>query len=146
MCFMLFVGTDEPLPLKEWRKEAPDVCVRPILENEDGIRVHFRKPVVQYVGSTASCGCDFPHWILYNGEVPDDPTELIDPDQAITHELNRRGLVKLLASGAPGSVEIYGVWAGNYGRQPKKIEEISIDQIRESSFLFGEQIFYRVSL
>jgi hypothetical protein len=146
MCFMLFVGTDEPLPLKEWRKEAPDVCVRPVLDDEEGVRVDFSKPVVQYVGSTASCGCDFPRWILYNGEVPDDPAEFIDSEQAAIHEQNRRALVKLREGRARGSDEIYGVWAGDYANAPKGIQEISLDRIRQSSFLFGEQIFYRVQL
>ena len=72
MCFMVFVGTDEPLLLKEWDKGAPDIWVRPVGENELAVQAHFKKPVVQYVGSTASCGCDFPHWLLFNGEVPSD--------------------------------------------------------------------------
>jgi hypothetical protein len=146
MCFMLFVGTDEPLPLKEWRKEAPDVCAQLIGEDETGERIHFNKPIVQYVGSTSGCGCDFPHWILYNGEVPDNPAEFIDPEQSATHEQNRQALVKLLEGRARGSAEVYGVWADNYAKAPKGIQEISLDRIRQSSFLFGEQIFYRVQL
>jgi hypothetical protein len=72
MCFMLFAGTDKGLPLQEWNKDAPDISVRPLLGDEAQIKIYFRKPVVQYVGSTAGCGCDFPHWILFNGEVPAD--------------------------------------------------------------------------
>jgi hypothetical protein len=110
------------------------------------VRIHFSKPIVQYVGSTSGCGCDFPHWILYNGEVPDNPAEFIDPEQSATHEQNRQALVKLLEGRARGSAEVYGVWADNYAKAPKGIQEISLDRIRQSSFLFGEQIFYRVQL
>ena len=78
--------------------------------------------------------------------MPDDPTQYINPDEAATHECNRQALVELLERRARGSVEIYGVWAGNYTKVPKRIEQISIDRVREGSFLFGEQVFYSVQL
>jgi hypothetical protein len=136
---MLFVGTDEPLPVKEWRKDAPDICVLPVLENESGIRAHFSKAIVQFVGSTAGCGCDFPHWMLQNGEIPDDPTQYINPEEAVTHDYNRQALVKLLETGAQGSVEIYGVWAGNYAKAPKRTEQISIDRLRDVRFCLASR-------
>lgn len=146
MCFMLFAGTDEPLPLKEWRKQKPDIWVRPVGKNEAGIRVHFSKSVVQYVGSTAGCGCDFPHWILYNGKEPDTSIEETDPAQAATDQYNRQALATLLESFGKVSVELYGVWDGNWAKSPRRMEDISIGRMRGNSFLLGEEVFYRVQL
>jgi len=141
---MLFVGTDEPLPLKKWDKEAPDIWVGSVGEDEAAIRGHFSKPVVQYVGSTSHCGCDFPHWIIYNGEDPPIGIEESDPEQAASDQFNRQALVKLLERARSGCVELYGVWAGNWAEAPRRVEDITIDRMRESSFLLGEQVFYRV--
>jgi len=150
MCFMLFVGTDEPLPLKEWRREAPDICVQPVSENASAVRTHFSKPVVQYVGSTSGCGCDFPHWLLYNGEEPNHvPEEVVyraDPERAATDQNNRQALVELLERGSRGLIELYAVWDGNWSEAPIRVEEISMNRMRERSFQFGAQVFYRVEL
>ena len=145
MCFMLFVGTEKPLPLKEWRK-GPDVWVRPVVENEAGIRAHFSKPVVQYVGSTSGCGCNFPHWILFNGEVPDDGFDGRDDDLRRVNHQNARSLVKLLRDGSESSVELYGVWAGNESKPPISMESVAVEDINAPTFLFGEQVFYRVKV
>jgi hypothetical protein len=147
---MLFVGTDEPLPLKEFRKEALEICVQPIGENEAAVRAHFSKPIVQYVGSTSGCGCDFPHWLLHNGEEPNHVPEAVasgrDPGRAASDEHNRQALVKLLERGSRGLIELYGVWDGNWSEAPIRTEEISVKRMHEKSFRLGEQVFYRVQL
>lgn len=146
MCFMLFAGTDAPLPLSEWRKEKPDVWVRPVGENETGIRAHFSKALVQFVGSTTGCGCDFPHWLLHNGEEPEVRLEETDSARAARDRCNRQALASLLEGLGKGSAELYGVWAGNWEKRPRRIEEISLSKLCENSFLLGEQVFYRVKL
>jgi len=144
MCFMLFAGTDKGLPLQEWNKDAPDISVRPLLGDEAQIKIYFRKPVVQYVGSTADCGCDFPHWILFNGEVPADGFDGRDEEQKKSDFENARRLMKLLRESGERDVELYGVWAGNWLKPPIAIKGIALDDIVAPTFLFGEQVFYRV--
>jgi len=144
MCFMLFVGTDKPLPLKEWRRDAPDICVRSLSGDEERIKPHFSKPLVQYVGSTAGCGCDFPHWILFNGEPPADGFDGREEDQKQTNTENAKRLVRLLRGNGGGSFEIYGVWAGNWSKPQLDQKYIQLDEVLSPSFLFGEQVFYRV--
>jgi hypothetical protein len=144
MCFMLFVGTDVPLPLKEWDKEAPDVWVRSVGENEAAIRAHFTKPVVQYVGASSSCGCDFPHWLLFNGKAPADEFDERDEDQKKNNYKNASGLAKLLRESGERAVEFYGVWAGKWAMPPIGVKDIALEEIVSPSFLLGEQVFYRV--
>jgi hypothetical protein len=143
---MLFAGTDHALPLKEWSKDAPDIWVRALVGDEAQIKVHFQKPVVQYVGSTASCGCDFPHWILFNGEVPADGFDGRDAEQKKSDNENARGLEKLLRESGEQAIELYGVWAGNWSKSPIAVKEIMLKYIAAPTFLFGEQVFYRVKV
>jgi hypothetical protein len=70
MCFVLYVGTASPLPLRPWRQEAPALSVKTLSAKEEAIKAHFTKKVVQYVGSTSDCGCDFPHVIIQNWRSP----------------------------------------------------------------------------
>ena len=146
MCFMLFAGTDKALPLREWSKAAPDIWVRSLVADEAQIKIHFQKPVVQYVGSTASCGCDFPHWILFNGEVPTDGFDGREQDQKEDNCENARRLAKLLHESGEPTLELYGVWDGNWSKPPIAVKEITLEDIISPTFLFGEQVFYRVKV
>ncbi len=143
---MLFVGTDKPLPRSEWSKEAPNVWVGTVGENEAAVTTHFTKPAIQYVGSTAGCGCDFPHWILFNGEIPADEFDGRDEDQKKCNCENARKLVTLLRCTGESSVELYGVWAGNWAKSPVSMKSILLEEILDPGFLFGEQVFYRIQL
>jgi len=145
MCFMLHVGTDEPLPLKEWNKKAPDIFVRPLLGEESLSKIHFSMRTVQYVGATSGYGCDFPHRLVHNGKLP----ELLEeeyPGEEAKYRYNREALIRMLQNHGESTAEIYGFWAGNGGTPPIHIEEISLDQIMDSKFGFGEQVFYRVRI
>jgi hypothetical protein len=96
MCFVLYVGTSHPIPPKKWRKEAPDLSVKSLTERESPIATHFSKPLVQYIGSTSACGCDFPHVMFQNGEWPwfeDENEDELDSQRKATEQQNREGLV-----------------------------------------------------
>jgi hypothetical protein len=79
MCFVLFAGTEKPLRQRSWQEDNPDICVEPLTERNYPIKAHFSKPEVQYIGSTAGCGCEFPHVILYDGEWQICEDDEIDP-------------------------------------------------------------------
>ena len=148
MCFVLYAGTSKPMSRKEWRDEAPDVVVTPLSERETAIAAHFTKPEVQYISSTAGCGCDFPYAMNQNGDWPwfdDGPN---DAEQETSDRYNREALVTLLCSTGEESVELYGVWDGgfDFATPPAVREEISVKTILDSSFRFKEQGFYVVDL
>src|SRR6267378_2427163 len=135
MCFVLYAATASPMPRKEWRDDAPDLSVKALTERESPITAHFTKREVQYIGSTSSCGCDFPHVTLQNGEWPWFDEGEHDPEREATERYNREGLVTLLRATREPTVELYGVW-GDFSAPPVIREEISLDRIVEHSFRF----------
>jgi hypothetical protein len=143
---MLFVGTDSPLSLREWRKQAPDICVQVLREGQVGIRAHFSKPVVQYVGATSGCGCDFPHWLLCNGQPPTDGFDGRDEQLRKVNLENAQKLRKLFGEISHGTIELYCVWDGNWSEPPILVKNIQLDDIADPNFLFGEQVLYRIEM
>jgi len=148
MCFVLYAGTMKPIPRKEWCKDAPDLSVSALTTRESPIAAHFGKPEVQCVGSTSECGCDFPHVMFQNGEwLWFDNTEP-DPEQEARDRYNRKGLVDLLRTTGEPTVELYGVWDGEFDftTPPAIREEIVVAAILAPTFRLKEQGFYVVHL
>jgi hypothetical protein len=146
MCFLLYVGTTEPIPRKEWVKEAPGISVRNLNEYDAEIKTHFGSPEVQYIGSTSGCGCDFPSVMHQNGGWPIYENSEEDEEYKATIHNNRQGLVELLRMTSEETIEIYGVWAGDFAKEPFIREEISLDIILGPDFYFKERGFYIVHL
>src|ERR1700751_2909318 len=114
MCFVLYVGTSNPLPRRKFDKDSLDLSVESLSERDAAIKQYFTKPEVQYIGSTSGCGCDFPHATLQNGTWPeigysDGPEEEL-PERVASDRHNRRALVDLLRAANEKVVELYGVW------------------------------------
>ena len=151
MCFVLYAGTSKPMPRMEWRKESPDLSVKALTERESPITAHFSKPEVQYIGSTSDCGCDFPHVMFQSGAWPwfeyDNEDEL-DRQRKATEQHNREGLVTLLRQSGESSVELYGVWDGDFDFRtpPAAHEEIHLEAILDPAFRLKERGFYVVRL
>ncbi len=147
MCFVLYAGTTSPLGRREWNKGAPDVSVQSLTERDLAVQKHFNAPHVQYIGSTSGCGCDFPHVILQNGEWPffEDPCVRDSAKDAIDLR-NREALVALLRENDGQTVELYGIWDGDFMEVPRAREELPIGRLLDSDFRFKERGFYRVNL
>lgn len=146
MCFMLYAGTDRPLPRKIWVRDDPDVYVQSLIKYDAGIRKHFSKTEVQQLGSTSGCGCDFPHVIYQNEGWPLAEDVEIDEEWETSKRHNREALVSLLRTSSEKVIELYGVWAGDFDEEPKIREVISLDTILEPTFYFKELGFYKVNL
>lgn len=149
MCFVLYVGTSKPVLRKEWRNDAPDLSVKALTERESSITTHFNRPEVQYIGSTSGCGCDFPHVMFQNGGWPwvgDETEDELDRQRKATEQHNRKGLVTLLRQTGESSVELYGVWDGDFKKPPAARDEIPLEAILDPAFRFKEQGFYTVRL
>jgi hypothetical protein len=143
---MLYVGTTKPIPRSGWRKEAPAVYVQSLIDYDETIRAHFSSPEVQQIGSTSGCGCDFPHLIYQNGGCPTYSDAETDAEGLASDRFNRESLAELIRSTGESSVELYGVWAGDFAEEPRIHEEISLANIHRDDFCFKERGFYRVDL
>ena len=143
---MLYAGTQKTLPLREWRKTAPALWVRPLVEGEEVVGPHFSKPTIQYIGATSGCGCDFPHSLLNGGEwvSPEKEAEETSPEEQQTYRSNGQALMNLLSDFGEDTYELYGFWAGNGAKAPLAVEDIPLQRIVEPDFRFCEQVFYRI--
>lgn len=148
MCFVLFAGTTRPIPRREWLKDAPGVSVESLGDREVPIKMHFKSPEIQYIGSSSGCGCDFPHVMNQNGGWPVLWDEAKDPVRVRVEQSNREALVKTLREIGETSVELYGVWDGDFdfSEAPKVSEAIFLEQILDPNFYFKEQGFYTVQI
>ena len=147
MCFVLYAGTKKPIPRREWLKDSTNLAVESLTERDAPIRMHFNSPEIQYIGSTSCCGCDFPHAILQGGEWPTYFLELQeDVTKLASDRFNREALVDLLEKTNEKTVELYGVWDGNFAEPPKGRESISLQRILDSDFCFKEQGFYTITI
>jgi hypothetical protein len=73
-------------------------------------------------------------------EYYDEPND----ETSASNRFNRQSLIALLKTTGEDSVELYGIWAGNYLKEPAIRETISVDQIADPQFLFKEYCFYNV--
>jgi hypothetical protein len=137
------------MPRNEWRDDAPNLTVQALTERESPITTHFSKPEVQYIGSTSGCGCYFPHVMFQNGEWPwfeDEDEDELDRQTKATENRNRESLVTLLRQSGESSIELYGVWDGDFdfGTPPAAHEEVCLEAILDPTFRFKDQAFYTV--
>jgi hypothetical protein len=146
MCFVLYAATTTPLPRNKWELGSPNLPVESLGERDSVIKVHFSNPEVQYVGSTSSCGCDFPNAMFQGGGWPECEYSEVDEAVAETSRLNCEALVRLLRSTGDTVVELYGVWAGNYSEAPRAFEAIPVEAILKEGFMFKERGFYQVQM
>jgi hypothetical protein len=147
MCFLLFAASERPLPRSEWSMNDPHVHVCDLDESDSWTRSIFSKPEIQYIGSSTGCGCafpsvrqdragDWPYWL--------DP--VTDAEEIASNRRECEELFQLLSKLDEDEIELYGVWAGNEGREPLIGEAIALDDIRLELFRFKEGGFYRVKL
>jgi hypothetical protein len=54
--------------------------------------------------------------------------------------------VTLLQETGEKTVELYGVWDGDFDKSPRASEDISVKRILDPDFLFKEQGFYTVQI
>jgi len=143
MCFVLYAATSKPLPRSAWELGSPDLPVEPLNADDAIVKGHFINREVQYIGSTAGCGCDFPHVLFQGGEwLQFEDTETHAEQDG--YRKNREQLVSLLRSTGDTTVELYGIWDGDFAEAPEVHETIPLDAILNPKFLFKERGFYKV--
>jgi hypothetical protein len=122
------------------------LAVKSLTSHEVAIKSHFSNPEVQFIGSTSGCGCDFPREFLQAGTWFYFDEDQIEAEEAANHHLNREGLYDLLRSTGDSTVELYGVWDGNFAQAPLAYESISAETILSPEFRLKEQGFYKVHM
>lgn len=145
MCFQLYAGTTKPIPRSEWDQSAPDLSVEALSERDAAIRTYFSGSEIQYIGSTSGCGCDFPHLTFQNGEWPWFESAEQDAELEASGRQNLEALVTLLQNTGEKTIELYGIWSGDFS-EPKLREEIPVQALLDPKFHFKEQGFYKVIL
>jgi alpha-D-ribose 1-methylphosphonate 5-triphosphate synthase subunit PhnL len=148
MCFSLYAGTVKPLPRRAWDKDVRGLSVGPLGQRDAHIISHFSLPEIQCIGSTAGCGCDFPHVTLTRGAWVGYPEVVVDdPGWETTERVNREALVALLNSSGERIIELFGIWNdGESGKAVNVRQEISLKRILDPDFRFKERGFYIVTL
>lgn len=69
-----------------------------------------------------------------------------DPEWEASERVNREALVALWRESGEKTVDLYGIWDGEFEKPVNVREEIPIARILESDFRFKERGFYTVSL
>lgn len=148
MCFSLYAGTVKQLPRKAWDKDVRGLSVVPLDQRDAYIISYFNLPEVQRIGSTAGCGCDFPHITLAKGaSVGYLEVVVDDPRWETTERVNREALAALLSSSGEKMIELYGIWQDGAPEKPINVrEDISLMRILDPDFRFKERGFYTVNL
>jgi hypothetical protein len=147
MCFTLYAGTTNALPRKAWDKDVRGLSVKSVGERDADIVKHFSRREVQYIGSTSGCGCDFPHVTLTRGDWAGYLDVMVDDlEWEASERVNREALVALLRESGEKTVDLYGIWDGEFEKPVNIREEIPLTRILEPDFRFKERGFYTVSL
>lgn len=147
MCFVLCVGTMDPIRPEEWQEDALGPSVAPLTERDAPIKAHFTLPEVNYIGSSSRCGCDFPHATFQNGGWPEIgyiPADAQIAERVVIDRNNREALVDFLQKTGEGIVELYGVWEGDFSEVPSAQESITVEEILNPNFLFQERGFTKL--
>jgi hypothetical protein len=136
MCPMVYVASDDPLPVLAWDQDNPQFHTAGLSKQHEPVRRHFSKPYVYYVGSHERCGCGF-QW----GE------NKASEDDLSAKQESRRRLVEFLAGAleAQPAVEVYACWDGDQAAPADRNERVRPADLLGSRKYFRERELLVVS-
>ena len=131
MCYMLYLGSQVPLPTSEWQKETPGFFLSESDGNIKEAKLHFTIPYVYYVGSHAGCGCGF----FYE---QDD-----DPEEYGISKSSARDLVNMIQQALDSSpkAELLVTWAGSEHKAISRRLEMKPEELLSKNFPLDEDDF-----
>jgi hypothetical protein len=128
---MLYLASDQPLPLIERAEANQSFSLTNLGEREVGVRGRFSESNVYAAGAHEGCGCGF-QLGQYPGQSESERSE------------NARSLAQLadymddqLAAGA--QVSLFACWAGDYDCPAESVRSISTNELRGEVFFFIEK-------
>ena len=131
MCLVLYIGSNQPLPLIPWNEEAPAFHVIDLPDDAQAARNHLAEPFVYYAGSYERCGCAF----NFGHEYPDYEDE---PEELLAAEQSRNDLINYLSRALPktGSLRIFSCWANEETKAPEAFRTVTPAALGAKDFIF----------
>jgi hypothetical protein len=126
----VYLATDQPQPLVEWREEEPSFNVTDLSEDEAPVRGRFSKPHVYYLGAYTGCSCGF---------TPDEDGEEADAERSLSDLVS---YVQRAAAG--GTVELFACWDGDYLEPAARRVELTAEDLADPELWFDELVFATV--
>ncbi|HEX8251269.1 MAG TPA: hypothetical protein VF599_24060 [Pyrinomonadaceae bacterium] len=123
---MLYLASDQEIPLTLWSKENANVCINlPVFTPK-----HFSKKHVYFVNSSECCGCGFRQ---------EEDVSYPDFSEIESTNKNQAQLYKQLSDllKCEDSVELFGCWAGSEEDLENR-KEIRLSDFLNESFYFNE--------
>jgi hypothetical protein len=140
MCLMVYIASDQSLPLIAWDETAPAFYVTELHTTEQSVRHQFTKPFIYYAGSHEGCGCGFDY-----GQWPILDSDDRNQEQA-ARETIRRLAIYLTSAVQSGTIEMFACWDGDQAAEP--IERIAVipAYFGGDAFAINEKQFLTVTL
>lgn len=147
MCFVMYIGTDDPLPTIPWREDDPHLNTADLTDHDSGVVKHFSKPFTKYLGSEQSCGCGFRNVNCQGGEWPEEwligkEKDYDGTSQDQIHQELYDFVFKLLQ--ADRTIELYGCWDGEFESSAECRDKLEVNKLLDHSFFFRERCLYTV--
>ena len=138
MCTAIYIASEVPLPLVEWRDEAPCFYLTPLDARTEVIRPFFAGSYVYYVGSHQGCGCGLAYQPYPGGD--DEEATLTQRDWELFATYLASALERV------PEIELFTCWEGDQHEPPHVRVSITPDDIREGRFRYEEGTYASIRL
>lgn len=134
MCYALYVGSNRPLPEREWGESAPDFNTTRLTDRDEEVRERFSLPFVLYVGAHTGCSCGFQF------------DEFDDMEEQARVMKTRRALFDFLntALADDGRLEMFLCWEGGQGEPYESRTTLTPGDFLKQEFPLPEQGFAEI--
>lgn len=144
MCMVLYLGSEETLPIIPYKQEKPAFNTKELDEQEKPVLKHFSSPYVFYIGSNEGCSCSFRHALYDKGEWSYVVWE--EGEEAVASKADHQALVDYLKASKLEKFEIYACWDGDYALPAEFKETISVEDLLDPDFYFKERAHYWITI
>jgi hypothetical protein len=133
---VIYIASNNPLPLIPWRADAPAFNVTDLTEHELRACGHFTLPHVRQAGSHTMCGCGFNEGRQYP-EVYDDPAAericAIESSSQLASYIREHHVR-----------QIYSCWSGDEGDPQDFERDVTLDDLVAPDFFFREKELLKI--
>ena len=129
MCYCVYLGADNDLPLVPFDAKSPIFSVQPVSASDAVVAQHFNKKNIYYVGSWQGCSCGFANDIDFEN------AELVAKNSnSVTALLNYISS----ALQQEDTIEFYTCWVGNEWQEPQERKRENLDSVEVNGFELQE--------
>jgi hypothetical protein len=128
MCFAVFIGTNQQLPLGNFIPEQTDIYLEKISNDKEiGLRPKFSKQYIYYVGSDTNCSCGLSF----------DSNDFDNPAEQANKKSPARFIEFLNELTKTEDIEYYCCWEGDWDDPIEHTQEYDIREISLDKNYFG---------